>query len=167
MIQYLIKASCSSSTIYQLQDSIKRSQHCIYIDMSYVKQILEVMSDILYCLLWHYRGPPVFFWHEYNMRYFLSVLQHKNNQQVLHQSKNDKIKNPLEKWKVMHPDVNDMQISSYLYVKFWTLSVQNIKNTFLILSCTPFCPQNSINSLGHGLYIVLKSFHRDAGPCWL
>ena len=24
------------------------------------------------------------------------------------------------------------------------LSVQDIKNTFLILSCTPFCPQNSL-----------------------
>ena len=40
-------------------------------------------------------------------------------------------------------------------------------NTFLILSCTPFCPQNSLNSSGHGLYKVSKVFHRDAGPCWL
>jgi hypothetical protein len=30
-------------------------------------------------------------------------------------------------------------------------SVQNIKNTFILLSCTPnFCPQNSLNSWGHG-----------------
>ena len=39
-----------------------------------------------------------------------------------------------------------------------TLGVQNIKNTFLILSCS---------SSRHGLYKVLKAFHRDAGPCWL
>ena len=26
--------------------------------------------------------------------------------------------------------------------------------------------QNSLNSSGHGLYKVLKAFHRDAGPCW-
>ena len=50
---------------------------------------------------------------------------------------------------------------------WYTLSVQNIRNTFLILSCTPFCPQNSLNSSGHGLYRVSKMFHRDAGPCWL
>ncbi|KAK6300389.1 hypothetical protein J4Q44_G00284870 [Coregonus suidteri] len=29
-----------------------------------------------------------------------------------------------------------------------TLSVQNIRNTLLILSCTPFCPHNSLNSSG-------------------
>jgi hypothetical protein len=47
---------------------------------------------------------------------------------------------------------------------FFTLSVQNIKNTFLIiLSCTRFCPQNSLNLSGHGLYKVLKMFHRYAG----
>ena len=35
------------------------------------------------------------------------------------------------------------------------MSVQNIKDTFLILRCTiPFCPQNSLNSPGHGLYKV-------------
>jgi hypothetical protein len=54
---------------------------------------------------------------------------------------------------------------------FWpvlrVLSVQNIRNIFLILSCTPFCPQNSLNTLGHWLYNVLKAFHRDAGPYWL
>jgi hypothetical protein len=48
----------------------------------------------------------------------------------------------------------------------YSLSVQNIRNTFLILSCTPFCPQNSLNS-SHRLYKVSKAFHRDAGPCWL
>ena len=42
---------------------------------------------------------------------------------------------------------------SFLY----TLSVQNIKNTFLILSCTPFCPQNSLNLSGHGLYMLSES----------
>ena len=29
----------------------------------------------------------------------------------------------------------------------YTLNIQSIRNTFLILSCTPFCPQNSLNSL--------------------
>jgi hypothetical protein len=48
-----------------------------------------------------------------------------------------------------------------------TLSVPNIRNTFLILSCTPFCHQNSLNLSWHGLYKVFKAFHRDAGPCWL
>jgi hypothetical protein len=44
-------------------------------------------------------------------------------------------------------------------------SVQNIKNIFLILSCnSTFCPKNSLNSSGHGLYKVLKAFYRDAGP---
>ena len=44
-----------------------------------------------------------------------------------------------------------------------TLRVQNIRNTFLTLSFTPFCNQNSLNLLGHGLSKVLKAFHRDAG----
>ena len=47
----------------------------------------------------------------------------------------------------------------------------NIKNSFIILSCThpphPLCPQNSLNSSEHGLYKVSKAFHRDAGPSWL
>ena len=47
-----------------------------------------------------------------------------------------------------------------------TLSVQNIRNTFLILSCMPLCPQNSLNSSGHGLQGV-KVSNRDAGPCSL
>ena len=46
----------------------------------------------------------------------------------------------------------------------YTLSVPNIRNTLIILSCTPFCPQNSLNLSGHGLYKVSKAFHRDAGP---
>jgi hypothetical protein len=46
----------------------------------------------------------------------------------------------------------------------YTLMIQNIRNTILILSCTPFCPQNSLNVLGHGLYKVSKAFHSDAGP---
>jgi hypothetical protein len=44
---------------------------------------------------------------------------------------------------------------------------ENIRNTFLILSCTHFRPQNSLASSGHGLYKVSKAFHRDAGPRWL
>jgi hypothetical protein len=50
-----------------------------------------------------------------------------------------------------------------------TLSVQNIKNTFLILSRR----QNSLdelvslNSSGYGLLKVSKAFHWVAGPCWL
>ena len=43
----------------------------------------------------------------------------------------------------------------------------NIRHTFLILSCAPFSPQNSLNSSGHGLYNVSKVFNRDADPCWL
>jgi hypothetical protein len=39
--------------------------------------------------------------------------------------------------------------------------------TFLILCCTPFCHQNSLNSSGHGLYKASKAFHSDAGQCWL
>jgi hypothetical protein len=49
----------------------------------------------------------------------------------------------------------------------YTLSVQNIRNTFLILSGAIFCPQNSLNCSVHGLNKVSKVFHRDAGPCWL
>jgi hypothetical protein len=49
----------------------------------------------------------------------------------------------------------------------FALSVQNIRNTFLILSCNSFCPQNSLNSSGHGLHMVWKETHRDAGPWWL
>uniref|UniRef100_A0A673X2X9 [histone H3]-trimethyl-L-lysine(9) demethylase n=1 Tax=Salmo trutta TaxID=8032 RepID=A0A673X2X9_SALTR len=37
-------------------------------------------------------------------------------------------------------------------VTSYTLSVQNIKNTFLLLISTPFCPQSSLNSSGHVLY---------------
>ena len=50
----------------------------------------------------------------------------------------------------------------------YTQVLQNVFvliNSFLILSCNPFCPENSLNLLGHGLYKVLKPFHRDAGPC--
>uniref|UniRef100_A0A673WRU0 [histone H3]-trimethyl-L-lysine(9) demethylase n=1 Tax=Salmo trutta TaxID=8032 RepID=A0A673WRU0_SALTR len=46
-------------------------------------------------------------------------------------------------------------------VTSYTLSVQNIKNTFLLLISTPFCPQSSLNSSGHVLYKVSKAFHRD------
>ena len=52
-----------------------------------------------------------------------------------------------------------------LIVWKYTLSVQNIKNTFLILSCTAFCPQNSLN-LSWTLQDV-KGLHRDVSPCWL
>jgi hypothetical protein len=54
-----------------------------------------------------------------------------------------------------------------LALRGYILSVQNIKNTFLILSCTLFCPQNSLNVSGHGLYKVSKAFHRDASHSWL
>ena len=43
---------------------------------------------------------------------------------------------------------------------------KTLRTSFLILSCTPFRPQNSLNSSGHGLYKVSKAFHRDAGSCW-
>ena len=49
----------------------------------------------------------------------------------------------------------------------YTLSAQNIRNIFLIITCIPFCPQNSLSLSGHGLYKVLKVLHRDVGPCWL
>ena len=60
-------------------------------------------------------------------------------------------------------------LGSYCINLSWhcTLSVQNNRNLFLLLSCTPFWTQNSLNLLGHGLYKVSKAFHRDAGPCWL
>ena len=57
-------------------------------------------------------------------------------------------------------------VLSLLQYKY-TLSVQNIKNTFLILSCTPLCPQNRLNLSWHGLYKGLKAFHGEAGPCRL
>jgi hypothetical protein len=37
------------------------------------------------------------------------------------------------------------------------------KQHFLILSCTPFRPQNSLDLSGP--YKVLKASHRDSGPC--
>jgi hypothetical protein len=49
----------------------------------------------------------------------------------------------------------------------YPLSVQNIRNTFLICSCTPLLPSEKPQFDGHGLYKVLKALHRDAGPCWL
>ena len=52
-------------------------------------------------------------------------------------------------------------------VNMYTEWTKHIEDTFLILSCIPFCLQNSLNSSDHGLYKVLKAFHRDAGPCWL
>ena len=52
------------------------------------------------------------------------------------------------------------QISFFIYT-VCTLSVQNIRNTFLILSCTSFCPQNSLNSLGHG-----KGVEGVPQGCW-
>ena len=43
----------------------------------------------------------------------------------------------------------------------------NIRNTVLILSCTPFCPQNNIlNYSGHGLYKVLKGTESIPLGCW-
>ena len=59
------------------------------------------------------------------------------------------------------------QTALLLYIIIYIIiSVQNIRNTFL-LSFTPFCPQNSLYSSGHGLYNVSNAFHRDAVPCWL
>ena len=43
-------------------------------------------------------------------------------------------------------------------------SVQNIRNTFLILSCNPFCPQNSLNSSGYGLYQDVESVPQGWWP---
>jgi hypothetical protein len=40
-------------------------------------------------------------------------------------------------------------------------------NTFLILSCTPVGPQNSLNLSGAWTLQSLKVIHRDAGPCCL
>ena len=34
-------------------------------------------------------------------------------------------------------------------LSLYTLSISNIRNTFLILSCPTFCPQNSLNLSGH------------------
>jgi arabinogalactan endo-1,4-beta-galactosidase len=48
----------------------------------------------------------------------------------------------------------------------YTLSIPNVRNTILILSCTPFWPQNSLNLLGHWLYKVSKAFHRDVDSCF-
>ena len=55
-----------------------------------------------------------------------------------------------------------------LLSKCCQLSIPNIRNIFLILSCIPCCPQNSLNSSG-GMDSTRsqKVFHRDAGPCWL
>uniref|UniRef100_A0A8C7SPI0 [histone H3]-trimethyl-L-lysine(9) demethylase n=1 Tax=Oncorhynchus mykiss TaxID=8022 RepID=A0A8C7SPI0_ONCMY len=46
-------------------------------------------------------------------------------------------------------------------VTSYTLSVQNIKNTFLLLCSTPFCPENSLNSSGHVLYKVEEELWRQ------
>jgi hypothetical protein len=51
---------------------------------------------------------------------------------------------------------------SILFMVQYIHSVQNIRNTFLILRSTHICPQNSLNSPGHGLYKVSKVFHVDA-----
>ena len=45
---------------------------------------------------------------------------------------------------------------AYLLTEY-SLIVHNIRNTFLILSCTPLCPQNSLNLSGHGLQGVEHS----------
>jgi hypothetical protein len=71
-----------------------------------------------------------------------------------------------------------LHIKSYIKEELWcrdyngnsmrlgTVRVKE-RNTFLILSCTPFCLQNNLNLLGRGLYKLSKAFHRDTGPCWL
>jgi hypothetical protein len=55
-------------------------------------------------------------------------------------------------------------LCSHRFQMKYELSIPSIRNTFLIWSCTCFCPQNSLNSTRYGLY---KVFHRDSGPCWL
>ena len=45
------------------------------------------------------------------------------------------------------------------------LEQEHIPCVYSTLENTFFCPQNSLNWSGHGLYNVSKAFHRDAGPC--
>jgi hypothetical protein len=52
------------------------------------------------------------------------------------------------------------QSKTSLYLGFWW-------GTTVELSLFPLCPQNSLNSLGYGLYKVSKAAHRVADPCWL
>ena len=70
-------------------------------------------------------------------------------------------------WPHKYIGMNVEKIFNFKLCNGTTMSVQKIRNIFLILSFTPVCPQNSLGSLVHGLYKVLKMFHRDAGPCWL
>ena len=44
-----------------------------------------------------------------------------------------------------------------------TLSVENIRYTFLILSCNPFCPQNRLNYLGHIQGVSTRCRKRSTG----
>jgi hypothetical protein len=53
----------------------------------------------------------------------------------------------------------------FLMVLYWMY--KTLATPFQILSCTPFCPQNSLNSSEHGPYKVSKAFYGDAGSCWL
>ena len=56
----------------------------------------------------------------------------------------------------------------------YTLNVQNIRNSFLILSCTPFCHQNSLNlsgqdvvSIPHGCWPMLTPMLPAVVSSWL
>ena len=40
---------------------------------------------------------------------------------------------------------------TWIWLVYLHTECTNIKDTFRILSCTPFCPQNSLNSSGQGL----------------
>uniref|UniRef100_A0A4W5QJ56 Ring finger protein 24 n=1 Tax=Hucho hucho TaxID=62062 RepID=A0A4W5QJ56_9TELE len=68
-----------------------------------------------------------------------------------------------ERLRLLVTEVNLQHLYLNLFLFFslfflYTLSVQNIRNTFLILSFTPFCPQNSLNSSGHGTLQGVKHF---------
>jgi hypothetical protein len=64
--------------------------------------------------------------------------------------------------------ITGIDLTLFQTVCVYVQSVQNIKNTFLILrfGAPPPCPQNSLNSSWHGLYKESKAFHRN-GPCLL
>lgn len=50
-------------------------------------------------------------------------------------------------------------------VELSSYTAQNIRNTFLIISCTPFALRTT--SIRQGMEYLSKVCHRDAGPYWL
>ena len=72
-------------------------------------------------------------------------------------------------WWCTTVELSSWGISTFYWSRIhrYSLSIPNIRNTFVTLSCTLFCPQNSLNLPVHGLHKVSKAFHRDAGSCWL